>query len=311
MRYPQLDQLKLILAVLIVGLHTNVLQEVSTAIAYALNNGLARLAVPLFFMLSGYFLAQRAHPKIWPWAKPILLLYGLWQVVYLPFYTPAPTLAAWLSTWAFGYWHLWYLNALLLAGGVVLWCYQRGWQRPLAYTVVPLYLVGCIIQYLQHYAGLTLPLESYRNALWFGLPFMVLGTWADTLAAQPTARLKRWLAGGLLLLGAEVYAAWALAPNPQPMDLYFSLIIVVPALLGLVLKHCQQPTPHAAPNPPRPYSAMASGLYLLHPLLMHLALQGGVPYGSPVFAVTLALSLMGVVPLLWLAQRARRYWRLV
>lgn len=51
-----LDALKVVLAICVVALHCKVFGGNDTAIGYMLGNGLFRVAVPVFFIINGYYL---------------------------------------------------------------------------------------------------------------------------------------------------------------------------------------------------------------------------------------------------------------
>jgi surface polysaccharide O-acyltransferase-like enzyme len=94
--YPTVDYLKFFCAILIIGIHTQ-----PFVFNYWLDKGfgiITRLAVPYFFVASSYFLFNKMdfdNPRnfnIKPFLKRILLIYGVWSLVYLPF-----RIHSWLS----------------------------------------------------------------------------------------------------------------------------------------------------------------------------------------------------------------------
>lgn len=54
-RNISVDILKLVLSFMVVGLHTNFLRDLSFPVGYVLKNGFFRMAVPLFFIINGYY----------------------------------------------------------------------------------------------------------------------------------------------------------------------------------------------------------------------------------------------------------------
>ena len=56
--YPALDRFRLLAAVLVVCNHTSPLEDLSPTADFLLTRVLARIAVPFFLMVSGYFLLQ-------------------------------------------------------------------------------------------------------------------------------------------------------------------------------------------------------------------------------------------------------------
>lgn len=55
MRNVSLDLLKLLMAIMVVALHANFLQEYSLLGSYLLVNGLFRVAVPIFLIINGFY----------------------------------------------------------------------------------------------------------------------------------------------------------------------------------------------------------------------------------------------------------------
>lgn len=87
-----IDLGKFIAAVLVVLIHTHPLKWFSVDLEYYSVQGIARLAVPFFFVCSGYLYARSALKKNWAWStlggylKRLLIVYGVWSLVYLPLY---------------------------------------------------------------------------------------------------------------------------------------------------------------------------------------------------------------------------------
>lgn len=88
-RSASLDVLKLGLAFLVVALHIFPVAKmtgISGLISYEIASGITRIAVPTFFIVSGYLLRNKLHDKTYlkKYCKRILLLYIVWQLIYLP-----------------------------------------------------------------------------------------------------------------------------------------------------------------------------------------------------------------------------------
>ncbi|NRY33512.1 surface polysaccharide O-acyltransferase-like enzyme [Clostridium beijerinckii] len=57
--YGMVDVLRLVFAIAVVSIHTMAFKSVNDDLWIATSMGIARLAVPFFFMVSGYFLYNR------------------------------------------------------------------------------------------------------------------------------------------------------------------------------------------------------------------------------------------------------------
>ena len=61
--YPALDAFRLIAAILVIAIHTSPLSDISSAADFILTRIIARIAVPFFFMTSGFFLFKDGPDK--------------------------------------------------------------------------------------------------------------------------------------------------------------------------------------------------------------------------------------------------------
>ncbi|OWP82868.1 hypothetical protein BWK59_13595 [Flavobacterium davisii] len=117
------------MAFLVIALHifpVSRIGGIQGLISYEIASGITRIAVPTFFLISGYFLRNKLNDTayLWKYIKRILLLYLVWQIIYLPdlyrFYN-----LGWFSNknmilkLIYGYWHLWYLLATAIALGLL------------------------------------------------------------------------------------------------------------------------------------------------------------------------------------------------
>jgi Uncharacterized protein conserved in bacteria len=81
--YGMIDVLRLLFAVGVVSIHTMAFKSINENLWVATSMGISRLAVPFFFMVSGYFLYDRIllkkEPKVT--LKRLLILYFTWVAV--------------------------------------------------------------------------------------------------------------------------------------------------------------------------------------------------------------------------------------
>ena len=92
-QYPAIDVAKFIFSILVVAIHTVPLGNNDYGFPLNLLGSLSRLAVPFFFMASGFFLSKKFDGDFYSerniiavkkYALHILFLYGLWTLIYLP-----------------------------------------------------------------------------------------------------------------------------------------------------------------------------------------------------------------------------------
>lgn len=81
--HGMIDVLRLVFAILIVSIHTMAFKSINEDLWIATSMGIARLAVPFFFIVSGYFLYNRINLEKEPKTtlKHLLRLYVLWVLI--------------------------------------------------------------------------------------------------------------------------------------------------------------------------------------------------------------------------------------
>ena len=75
-RSPALDHFRLLAALLVICNHTSPLDSLSPEADFWLTRVLARVAVPFFFMVSGYFLARKNWAHTGRFLKRTALIYA-------------------------------------------------------------------------------------------------------------------------------------------------------------------------------------------------------------------------------------------
>ncbi len=123
MRIRILDKWKWIAAILVVAIHTSPLESINELADFILTREFARIAVPLFFMITGYFGLNQ--DSILPNLKKLAYLYLGVTVLYLPVliykYVPiqgmdvGKIITGILKAVFFDgtYYHLWYIPAVM------------------------------------------------------------------------------------------------------------------------------------------------------------------------------------------------------
>ncbi|MGH8161076.1 MAG: acyltransferase [Gammaproteobacteria bacterium] len=170
-------------------------------LANAVISGSGRLAVPFFFVVSGYFFGRKIRGGTEPlglftrYAKRLFRIWVLWSLIYLAIplrigqwfhdgYGPAvihqfENMAAHplLPFWVGGEGHLWFLMALIMALGIAAVC-ERLRARPLFYALaVALYVFGLVAGlYGNMPVGLHVPFDT-RNGPFMSALLVACGYW--------------------------------------------------------------------------------------------------------------------------------------
>lgn len=305
-RLVAIDVARVCLALLVAGGHTVLYHGLPDTLGAALVNGMARITVPFFLIVSGAFF-PRGPERFRGWVAHVLRLYLFWTLVYLPFLVTLgafswPKLGFYLVT---GYAHLWYLPALI-GGGLMLWL-VRDWPagRVMA-LALGLFAAGWGVQLAENLlldfadlrhrnAWLALP----RNFLFFGFPCLALGhliARGAIGAGMGPARLVAVLVAGLGAMGVEAMLNHDLFGPEGIFDLYLGVLLVGPALFLLMARvPVRANLPWLAP--------MSAAIYFVHPIFVFLLAEwAGLPLPVEVGAV-LVLSVIAARGLVLLSRR--------
>jgi surface polysaccharide O-acyltransferase-like enzyme len=223
-RLQAVDVFRVLAILAVIALHT-ARHEGPDAVGTAFDaatflNQVERFAVPLFFILSGYFWSAKCHGRddylqcSLALARRVLVLFVVWCAVYflaaeadnLRRLGPSGALALWtarLAAMRGGYVtmllqgakvHLWFLPALALAGLITGILLQRRQVRTLYAVAIVLYLVG-----LAGKAYADTPLGFHTAFNLRNGPFFSLAMFATGHALRQAGPRPSWAAGGALL----------------------------------------------------------------------------------------------------------------
>ncbi|MDW3056451.1 acyltransferase family protein [Vibrio sp. 1978] len=304
-RNSLIDKTKLVMAFLVIGIHSSLLIDISSFSYFVLVNGIFRISVPFFFLVSGYyFFNSQSTGMTLVWFKRVFILYVFWMLIYSPFWLDYADFNLFnvikaFKTVIFGYHHLWFLSALIGAG-LLVWLMIR-YGIDLKFPSIILFLIGVCIQYLLNYNFNAFPFANdfnqgsllflFRNFIFFGFPFFSLGFLIASkeikIALEP-----KWLIGiGLLLLIVESMFNFFLLGYQYGFDTYMSLPLSV---LGLFL-FCTKTEAKVTTNSRKiNYSLYSTALYFIHPLVLYFLSQLGV-VGSSLVKFTYCVVLTTIL----------------
>lgn len=275
MRNNNLDVLKIIMAFLVIALHIFPVSKVTGIeglISYEIASGITRIAVPTFFLISGYFLRNKLNdkPYLWKYTKRILLLYVVWQFIYLPdlirFYN-----LGWFSKsdmilkLIYGYWHLWYLLATTIAVGL-LYLLRNLSTAIKTKLILFLLILGYSFQigiqsnrldlmFLYKIIGTT------RNYLFFALPMMMIGTmydkWKDEIPQFKWLFIPLWI---ILLIEVGMYYKYKV----KAMDFLLTLPLLSMLTFYWINESHQSFIQKTIP------ATLSLGIYLCHPYAIRM-----------------------------------------
>lgn len=277
-RSLSVDILKIILACLVVGIHSGFLQDVSTLARYLTAGGVFRIAVPIFFVINGFYFFSVPQERIALWFKRVILLYLFWTLFYIGYWFRMETvnlfeIARVVKTILVGHEHLWYLPAMIGAAWVLLQLKNLSTQRLLAAALF-LFAIGLSIQYLGNYHVFSDSridkamnvLWLYRNFLFFAFPFFAFGyllrrTELYKKISMPAVAVM--VLGAFLLLLIEIYCDFRFQPTLEGFDIFLFLILVCPLVFMIALKL-------DIPGDSKTLALYSTGIYFIHPLFISI-----------------------------------------
>ncbi len=315
--YPNLDAAKFLCALLIVVIHTSPLQNASPVAHFYVNDVITRVAVPLFFAMSGFLFFRkldfvdgkiarttRNFACILKATRKNVLLYIIWSFLYLIVVLPEwyrtgwwglHAVKDWLYSFLFSgaYYHLWYLLALIVAlpALYVLLMFiplKRFW-----FVGAGLWVLECLT-YSYSWIGvdripLVMTIGSRMpvvfDTFFRAVPLLSIG--AVCAGKQPKRTSVGLCAGAFVLCAVEASLLYFFSPNESQFSYLFATPLLTCTLLNVLVYGRQIALPNPWPSRLRDMSLL---IYCLHPMICYFFREWGFPSGIPFWlAVTVTV----------------------
>ncbi len=324
-RNKKIDCMKLIASCFVVFIHVVFPGKMGIVV-----RSIARFAVPLFFCISGYYTyGLTAHAikkriiyiiKLQIFASGLFLLWGLWKSVVLYNSLPLQYLKDVFCIKTVGLYivdqinpfsgHLWYLSAIMVCY-MILFVYvviatdsdgntKYKYLYFIAFSFLSVMIFICNYIYID--SNYTIHHKTFRNGLYIGFPFVVLGLFVKQYKDVLLTRLKWNLKKGNLIICGGVVASiiqeFALGKTELPMGMF----VVVPSIM-LILISDDVADPPISNTFSKMLSDISLTVYIVH-VLIHSILteynKGSCeliqklfthPYLYPCFIVVCSISL--------------------
>ena len=263
-----IDMLKLFLAILVVLRHCGqIFFESNSRFYYIVTNTISPIAVPTFFIISGFLFyskpinRQRLKHQIFR----ILRLYLVWSILYLPLrfevYQRETTKVSvqviieyvWSAIFDGTYYHLWYLPSLIVALTISYWITKYIRRKQQIFIVVLCYILGLLIDtytfclpqiqvYFNIYRNIFL---TARNGIFFGLIFVCIGRYFSDNKEEIEGKIEKRLVLGLLsviiLSFVESYYLCVIhSKSVINMSVSSAFVAVYVFLIALKLNKCKK-----------------------------------------------------------------------
>ena len=265
------DATRIVAAFFVIAIHTSPLLSWNAEADFILTRIIARFAVPLFLMLSGYFLRPDKPGKL---LKKTAMLYAGSIILYLPLnlytsYFSTNGIANIIKDILFNgtLYHLWYLPALLFGVSVTIFLVRRLRLRAAGMVAGFLYIIGL---FGDSYYGLIVRLpiaevvyaymfqifEYTRNGLFFAPLFLILGIYAAQKQIASGLKIYAGLSVSFLLLLTEglILHHYTL----QRHDSMYIFLVPFMYFFFIILAHFNQ-------GNSKTKRSLAMMIYILHP----------------------------------------------
>ncbi|WP_054024730.1 acyltransferase family protein [Bacillus sp. FJAT-28004] len=202
--YSGLDWLKFIAALFVIANHTSPLLSYNEYTDFLFSGIISRLAVPIFFMSTGFFFFRKLtgdkvkdQKALFGYIKKIGWLYSIAILLYIPLnvykgdFSDHFTFVSFMRDIVFDgtFYHLWYLPALIIGLFITYYLYQKLSLSMLLVIGSLLYAVGLLgdsyygitqnIAFLKHFYEWMFHIFDYtRNGLFYAPIYLILGIWA-------------------------------------------------------------------------------------------------------------------------------------
>lgn len=311
-----LNYLKLICAYLVVAIHTCPFSEINETLGFIATQVVPRVAVPLFFAISGYFYIKTLQSGKKPFArymKRLIVTYIAWSAVYFPitFYNRVFVNGATIKSFVINYamdffwyglhFHFWYFPALIICIIITTAFYKMNQLKLLYVGSLFLYVIG-VIGCAYNKIGLMIPglsvlyssgmFESIRRVFMMGLPFFMIGFIAD----KPFKKEKKqYLIPAVITCIALFLFEIALVVKVKIQNgvvITFAMYPLVLCIFRLCLEHPMRDRVKYS-NDCRKLSGF---IYYVHPLAVILLKNFLEGYPTAVFLLACLLStLLGLI----------------
>lgn len=176
MRDNGIDLLKMICCLLIVGLHACLFLDKDPYVSYMFMNGISRIAVPIFLIISGYYFYNIKDDKIriMKWIKKLLIPYLIFSIIFIPFWKEKINVINLIHFLVFGYFQLWYIPALIVSLLIYVSLKQNMFMFIL--LAVVFFFLNLFFQYYLAYNPLSdLNFNEIKRNILFTYPYFIIG----------------------------------------------------------------------------------------------------------------------------------------
>lgn len=268
-----LDYLKIILSVCVILAHapfvsiyrpesTDFLSQIGYVLGWEITYSFGRIAVPIFFIINGYFLNLKDDSKVFKYIIRLIKLYLVWAIFYLPCYYPYLDFKSFILIFVTGYYQLWYFPCLI--GATIILFLLNKIKMSNIYILgilsIVLFVIGYFIQNKDPYDNFEM--LKYRNFLFFGFPMVAIGFILRQINLISIKKYLPYLIGiFLIILFVEAYIYME---QQKVNNLYFSFFLICPVLFIYALVNGKYKVDSSNGVIP----LLSSAVFYIHPIII-------------------------------------------
>lgn len=331
-QFFSIDVAKFVCALLVIIIHTSPFSGTSDILDFYLSDVIARVAVPLFFAISGYFFfnslsykngkivnCSSNRKRLFRYLKRIGTIYVGFALFYIILQLPDWYRTGWWGMTALkdslvafffsgSYYHLWYLLALIYALPLAYLFFSCVSTRYCGVVIPVLWAFECLL-YSYDWIGLTASpalnwLTSHFpivfDAVFRAIPLLGIGIAEAIYPFQHINRTRCYAALSVAACIAEASVLHFCTPNNER----YSYLIFTPVMAYFVLQMLLQMTTKEHPVLGKQLRNSSLLIYCIHPFFIDIFTSAGVT--SPILLWLLVTTLSIVVSLLWAISRINK-----
>lgn len=304
--YCMIDLCKFICALFVVGIHSNIFVNIGLFYDELTNQGLFRLAVPLFYTISGFLFSMKVDrvgkTALVKQEKNLITVYLIWSFIYflealfLQEITDLKSLAEFVLNTVFraSKYHLWFLLALIYA--LPLLYFIR--KIPVKLQIILAAFLWIVQCFAFSYRG-TFPeigklfymisqtADAPWNTLFCALPLLIVGNLVNCFPTNKKVTDKEiicFFVISILLIGEKIVNVIVLY---SPANSHFFIFMpMFTFFLVLFFVKSRKEIKHNT------FLRKASlFIYCIHPLIIDILIFNGFSYGLLLFFIVLIVSM--------------------
>lgn len=275
------DKARFIAALLVVAIHVYPFVTISEDFDFLFTHVLCRIAVPLFFMITGYFVIPKAlesKSNLILYSRKILKIYLLCIIIYLPiniysgYFNGINIINILRDIFVNGtFYHLWYFPALILGIWILYFMVKNYRDCIVKIIVLILFIVGIFgdsyygisdkVSVLNFIYKIIFSISKYtRNGLFYAPIFLYLG-YSFNNRNFKLDKVKNIILLTIFILLMELEGYILNLLNFQRHDsMYFSLILVMILIFNLLIVNKKEEN--------RELRNISTLIYIIHPLFI-------------------------------------------